>query len=372
MLRILIVYYEPAPAGQTTHVLSLAHGLDRRRFHVSVVLPAHLERASAAFRRAGVEVHPLPMRKVAWDPGTAARLVQLVRREAFDVVHVHSQEAGLPARALAWLAGARRIVYTPQCIDIRRARWHWLYMLLERVLARITDVIVSVNECDRERLVRRGIPPGKVVTIPNGIDLAAFDAVHTQALRRTLGVEGERPLVLQVGRLSAQKDPLAFVEGARRVIELCPNAQFALVGEGPLLDAVTTRVQQWGLERRVHLLGWQPAAFRLMPAADVVTLTSRWEGTPYALLEAMACSRPVVATAVNGCPEVVADGATGFVVPLGDTTAWAGRVAGLLNDPETAAAMGRRGRERVEQRFSLGAMVASIERLYLATCSPNR
>ena len=321
MLRILVVYYEPAAAGQTTHVLSLARGLDKQKFHVSVVLPAHLERASAAFRLGGVEVLPLPMRKVAWDPGTGARLIQLVRREAIDVVHVHSQEAGLPARILAWLAGARRVVYTPQCIDIRRARWHWLYMLIERALAHITDVIVSVNEYDRERLIRRGIPPAKVVTIANGIDLAAFDGpVHTQALRRTLGVEGERPLVLQVGRLCAQKDPLAFVEGARRVIELCPNARFALVGEGPLRDAVTTRVQKWGLEHRIHLLGWQPAAFRLMPAADVVTLTSRWEGTPYVLLEAMACSKPVVATAVNGCPEVVADGVTGFVVPSGDTT----------------------------------------------------
>ena len=108
-----------------------------------------------------------------------------------------------------------------------------------------------------------------------------------------------------------------------------------------------------------------------MPAADVVTLTSRWEGTPYTLLEAMACSRPVVATAVNGCSDVVVDGGTGFLAPPGDTTAWAGRIVDLLRDPAMAAGMGQRGRSRVEQRFSLREMVARTESLYQRVAQAN-
>jgi glycosyltransferase involved in cell wall biosynthesis len=111
-------------------------------------------------------------------------------------------------------------------------------------------------------------------------------------------------------------------------------------------------------------LGWRDEAFKLMAAADVVSLTSRWEGTPYTLLEAMAWSRPAAATAVNGCTEIVVDGDTGFLVSPGDTIAWARRITDLLSDPVMAAALGQQGRRRVEERFSLREMVARIESLY--------
>jgi glycosyltransferase involved in cell wall biosynthesis len=200
------------------------------------------------------------------------------------------------------------------------------------------------------------------------VDLARFEGlVEGETLRQALGVEAGRPLVMQVGRLSAQKDPLAFVEGAARVVKACPDAQFVLVGDGPLRDEVTARIQDLRLEGPVYLAGWRDEAYRLMAAADVVTLTSRWEGTPYALLEAMAWCRPVVATAVNGSVEVVLDGVSGYLVPPGDPAAWAGRVTELLGDPGRAAAMGRQGRRRVEERYTLQQTVARMERLYRQT-----
>jgi glycosyltransferase involved in cell wall biosynthesis len=365
MLRVLQIYYEPIPAGQTTHVLSLARALDRRQHHVTVVLPANLRRSIAALRQAGIEAVPLELRKVVWPPQAVLGLARLIRRQDFDVIHVHSQEAGLLGRVVARMAGVRSAVYTPQTIDIRRARFHWLYVLIEYVLAHATDVIVSVNEADRKRMIRWGIPAHKIVNIPNGIDLSAFKGpVDSGSLRRALGLDENRPLVMQVARLSAQKDPLAFVEGAAHVVRERPDAQFALVGEGPLRDAVAARIQALGLRGHVHMLGWRDEAFRLMVAADVVSLTSRWEGMPYTLLEAMAWGRPVVATAVNGCPEIVVDAETGFLAPPGDTAAWAGRVADLLSDPAMAAGMGWQGRARVEERFSLQGVVARVESLY--------
>jgi glycosyltransferase involved in cell wall biosynthesis len=365
MLRALLVYYEPEPSGQTTHVLSLARSLREKGHEVTVVLPARLERSVAAFRRLAVEVVPLPFGKVMWSPQAIVAVIRLIRRRGVDVVHVHSQEAGLLGRVVARVAGARGIIYTPQTIDIRRARWHWLYVLLECALARVTDAIVSVNSPDRKRLIEWGIPSTKVVIVPNGIDLGAFSKpIDVDALRRSLGLDSHRPLVMQVGRLSAQKDPLAFVEGALRVTQARPDAQFALVGEGPLKEAVTSRVQALGLSEHVDVMGWQDQGFRLAAAADIVTLTSRWEGTPYSMLEAMAWARPVVATAVNGCSELILDGQSGFLVPPGDTASWARRVLDLLDDPEMAAAMGRWGRRRVEEAYSLRATVARTESLY--------
>ncbi len=365
MLKVLLVYYEPIPSGQTTHVLSLARALDRQKHQVTVLLPICLQASVAAFRQAKVEVKLLPYRKVLWSPRAIAAMVGLIRREKVDLVHVHSQEAGLLARIIARAAGARALIYTPQVIDIRLGRWHWLYVLLERVLARLTDVIIASSESDRKRLIQWGIPLHKVVAIPNGLELAAFqEPADRDELRRELGLDVNKPLVMQVGRLSAQKAPLAFVEGAALVARECPDAQFVLMGEGPLQNEVTARIRELRLGKCVHLLGWRDKGLRFMPAAEVLTLTSLWEGMPYTLLEAMAWSRPVVANEVNGCVELVLNGTTGFLVPAGDVKAWAGRVIDLLNNPAQATAMGQRGREQLEEHFSLRGMVAQIEKIY--------
>jgi glycosyltransferase involved in cell wall biosynthesis len=346
-------------------VLSLAEGLDRRHYHLTVALPENLKPSIDAFQQTGVKVVPLSMRKVVWASEAIAALVRLVRDEDFDIVHIHSQEAGLLGRLVAWSSGAQTILYTPQTLDIRRARWHRLYRLSERILARITSAVISVNESDRGRLIAWGIPPQKVTTIHNGIDLTSFkEPIDARGLRQSLGLDKYPPLVMQVGRLSAQKDPLAFVEGAAQVVRQYPRTQFALVGDGPLRDAVIARIRELGLGECVHWLGWHNDAFRLIGAANVVTLTSKWEGAPYALLEAMAWSRPVVATAVNGCPEIVVDGVTGFLVPPGDTTAWARRVRELLDNPAHANIMGQQGRKRVEEKFTLQEMLGRLETLY--------
>ena len=369
-MNVLLVYYEPAPAGQTTHVLALARSLDPSRHQITVVLPDSLERAIAAFEQTPARVVPLAMRKAVWPVRSILALAHLIRSERIDIVHVHSLEAGLCGRTAARLSSLHRsdgprVVYTPQTIDIRRSRWHWLYRWIERGLAHCTDVLVSVNDVDRKRLVDWGIPACKVVTIPNGIDLLAFEGpVDVPGTRQALGLAPNRPLIVQVARLSAQKDPLAFVDGAARVLAERPGAQFVLVGEGPLRQGIEARVQALGLEDRVRLLGWRDQAHRLMAAADIVTLTSRWEGSPYSLLEAMAWSRPVVATTVNGCSEIILDGQTGFLAPPGDTNAWARHVLCLLNDPARAGRMGHAGRKRVKEGFLLQHTVARIEGLY--------
>jgi glycosyltransferase involved in cell wall biosynthesis len=341
-------------------------GLDHNKYDITVILPGHLQHSSIDnFRGSGVRVLPLPLRKFLWRPRAIRMFVMLIRQENFDIVHVHSQEAGVIARPLAWASGAPYILYTPQTIDIRRAHWHRLYSWIERLLSYFTNKIISVNEFDRLRLVSWGIPSQKAVTIPNGIDFRRFD-YNAQGLgiRRKLGLNNNQPLVVQVGRLSAQKDPTLFIKGAEQVLKQLPQACFVSVGEGPLRSDLIRQIKKRNLENQVRLLGWQPDAYKLMSDANVVTLTSRWEGTPYTLLEAMAWGQPVIATSVNGCPEVVLDNLTGFLVPPGDADAWARRVQAVLADPGLALVMGQRGRQLVEEKFALPKMIARIEELY--------
>lgn len=356
-LRLLYVYYEPSPSGQTEHVLTLVQRLDRQRFDVTVVLPDLLEAQASRFAATGAQVITLPIRKLAWKSKALSGLWQLVRQGNYDIIHIHSQEAGVVARPMAWLAGANGIFYTPHTINIRRQGWLGAYRLGERMLAGITDRIISVNEVDRQSMIERGIPARKIVTVYNGIDLARFS--DPQIVEKP-----GAPLVMQVGRLSEQKAPLDFIEGARLVLQNYPDVRFKLVGDGPLLGQVQARIKQYGLQEQISAVGEQATAFRLIQQADIVTLTSRWEGSPYSLLEAMAWSKPVVATAVNGCPELVLDGKSGYLVPSGQPQAWAERVLALLNDPQTARAMGEQGRRHLEANFTLPQMVAKISALY--------
>ena len=303
-LNVLQIYYEPAPAGQTKHVIALTQALAHRGHHVTTVLPhcllsapEHTTIHETEFEHDNVRLVPLSMRKLIWPPKSLLALAHLIRQGNWHIVHVHSLEAGLCGRTVSWLAGAphrsrTHLVYTPQTIDIRRTRWHGLYKLIERLLSTVTEATISVNEADRQRLIRWGLSPRQVVTIPNGIELEAPENdPDPSSARQSLGLAPDRPLVIQVARLSAQKDPLAFVEGAALVIQQRPDAQFAMIGQGPLRETLASRIQTLGIKEHVHLLGWRDNARRLMTAADVITLTSRWEGSPYSLLEAMAASR---------------------------------------------------------------------------------
>ncbi len=358
--RILYLLYEPFTSGQAAHVLSLVRGLDPAEFELRVILPDLLASSAPAFEAAEASVSLLPIRRLLWKPTAVFGMVREIRAWQPDIIHIHSQEAGLVARPIAWLAGARRIFYTPQTIDIRRKRWQKWVDRAEALLAHVTRCIFSVNEADRQRLLRLGIPADKVMLLYNGVDL---DAVTADPPPRD-ALPGEGPLVLQLGRLSEQKNPLAFVEGAALVLREVPQARFVMIGSGPLELSVRQRVVELGLTGKIALLGSVPQASRLLGLADVVTLTSLWEGTPYSLIEAAAWGKPLVATAVNGCPEVIADGLTGYVVPPGDVAAWAERVARLLLDRELAERLGHAGHERAERLFRVQDMVERLAELY--------
>lgn len=365
MLKILIVYYEPISSGQTAHVLSLAYGLNKNKYEITVILPDQLQCCFDDFRKAGVKIVPLPIGKIYWKPRAIFSLIKMIRQERYDIVHIHSQEAGMVARPLSCLAGARLIFYTPQTIDIRRVRFRWIYILFEKLLANFTNYIFSVNEIDRHRMVNWGIDSHKVITLPNGIDLSKFvDQSCDIDFRNQMGLPEDGLLVMQVGRLAEQKDPLSFVKGAEIILMSHPHTRFVMVGDGPLSDIVKKVIYQKGLSDKVMLLGHVPDAYRLVSAADVVTLTSRWEGTPYSIMEAMAWRKPVVVTAVNGCKELVIDGQTGFAVESGNIDQWAKCLRSLLDSRYLRQTMGEQGYQRVRDLYSVEKMVEKLERYY--------
>jgi glycosyltransferase involved in cell wall biosynthesis len=292
--------------------------------------------------------------------------LNLLRRERYEIVHVHSQEAGVVARCLSWLGKARHIFYTPQTIDIRQTQWHNLYIFLECRLAHITNRIFSVNQVDAKRMISWGIPPEKISVVPNGIELSQFENLDDRdVICRRLGLNPHYPVVMQIGRLSPQKDPEMFLKGARYVLSVISEAQLVWIGEGPLLMEVKSEVESLKLQDKIHILGRIDKAYSCLAAADVVTSTSLWEGLPYSILEGMACSKPVVSTAVNGCSEIVINGKTGYLVEVRDASGWAKSILRLIADPQQAQLMGYAGKRLVEEKYSLSMMLSLIEHAYI-------
>jgi len=366
-LRILLAL-GPAVGGMAHHVTALVRGLDRVRFEVALAGPPEGPAADAA-RAASCAMYPLRFRP---SPVTAAmsavRLAGLVRRETFTLVHAHGYSAAGAAALSRSLASGHRLVCTlhnfltgtsAQAITGWRARW------LLGLIARRADRIITVSDSLHAQFEGIADARGKLCTIPNGIDLTAFANMDRARARRELGLPENAPVVGMVGRLAAQKGPLAFLRAAALVGRRFPDARFVLIGDGPLRGDVERLAAELAVTDRIVLAGHRADAPMLTQAFDVAVVASLSEGSSLTAMEAMAWGVPVVGTAVGGVREVVVDGETGVLVPPGDAQALGHTITALLSDPQRARELGEAGRRRVEREFSVKTMVERTEQIYL-------
>lgn len=356
--------------GAQDNTLITVRDLDRERYEVHLVAgtdeTAWVERG----RSWSDQLHLIPSLRHAINPVSDLRslgaLVALLRREQFAIVHTHSSKAGVLGRAAARLAGVPIVVHTvhgfawtPAMLPLHRHA----YQQLERWLARWSDQIITVAETNRRDLVDLGIAPAaKMTTIYSGIDQTPFAAqVDRVATCRSLGLQPDAPIVGSVARLSPQKAPLDFVAAARIVSQSLPEAQFVLVGDGPLRTQVEAECR--GMPN-VFVLGARSDVAGLLPIFDVFALASHWEGLGRALTEALLAGLPVAVTAVDGIPEVVMHEQTGLLAPPGQPVSLANNIIRLLRDRSLAQRLGQKGQAWVQDRFTATAMVTRIDQLY--------
>jgi glycosyltransferase involved in cell wall biosynthesis len=238
---------------------------------------------------------------------------------------------------------------------------------VERGLARWTDCLLAVSEAVRQELLAIGVgTPERFRVVPLGLDLARFETVDTGqgGVRAELGLRADDPVVAIVARLVPIKAHEVFLDAARRVAQTLPTSRFLVVGDGERRAALEALAVELGLGARVRFLGWRRDLERIYADATVVALTSRNEGSPVSLIEAMAAARPVVATAVGGVPDLVEDGVTGCLVPPDDPAALATSLVALLRDPERRRTLGAAGRARVARSFGAARLVDDVDALY--------
>ncbi len=364
-LRILHLAAPGTVGGLESVVLALTRGLADRRHAVwlaCTVLPGAGEPPLARKARdAGVTVVTLAL------PGRAylaeyRALARLIATQGIGLVHTHGYRSDVVGGLAARRAGVPRVTTAHGFIG---GTWRGrLYEWLQLRSARGAAAAVAVSRPIVERYFAAGVARDRIHLIPNAWSGEA--PAEREAARRALGLEPSAPLLGWVGRLSGEKGPDVFVEALGLIRGAAWDA--AVIGEGPARGPLQARARALGLEGRIRWLGAVPEAGRVMAAFDVLVLSSRTEGTPMVLLEAMAASVPTVASSVGGVPDIISE-REGWLVPPDAPGRLAEALGAALGDPGEVRARGMAGRERLLQERGPDSWLDRHEALYRSLLS---
>jgi glycosyltransferase involved in cell wall biosynthesis len=347
--------------------MDLVMGLDRARFRPFVVAPN--DGPFTSWTRAN-EVPSCVVKERDWQGRRAmlvraARLAGVILRTRAEIVHAMAPRCYRAAGLAGTLTGTARICHLGSPPTPGELTWSFRFT---------PDAVIACYEAqaiEAWAALRETKPRCRVLAIPNGIDTSAFNPAPAI---RSGAIQGWRfgpgPVVVTVANLLEAKGYPILLRAAAKVVSELKQCTFVAIGgevEGDGYRASLERLaEQLGLRDRIQFLGWRKEVAEALRAADVAVFPSLTEGLPLALLEAMACGRPVVATAVGGVPEVVRHELTGLLVPPRDVDALAAAVLRLLNDRDLAERMGREGRRRVEVHFTLERVLSRTQELYEA------
>lgn len=290
----------------------------------------------------------------------------LLRAISADVLLSHGYKPNIVGRIAARRARVPVVAvsrgWTGESLKVR------LYESADRFNLRFVDHVVAVSDGQAARVREAGVPPDRITVIRNAARLAAFadpDPAFREALHSSFRSDTPvSPVVLAAGRLSPEKGFAVLVDAAAEVLRLHPTAGFVLYGEGAERTRLEAKIRELGIADRFVMPGFTDSLDRLLPWADVAVLPSFTEGLPNVALEASAAGVPVVATAVGGTPEVVADSETGFLVSPGRPTELAAKIGDLLADALLRRRMGDAGRRRMREQFTFAAQAREYVSLF--------
>jgi L-malate glycosyltransferase len=299
------------------------------------------------------------------DLSAAWRLSRLVKQLKPDVLHAHDPHAvAMAALALTMRGGSRTAPPAPPLVASRRVDFRMKGNALSRWKYRQVDCFICASDAIRQMVIADGVPASHAVTIHEGIDLARAAAAPPADLHAELWLPHHAPIVGNVAALVPHKGQRHLIEAAAIVVRQVPDARFVIAGEGELRPQLERQIKDRHLEKHVFLAGFRPDVLSVHKAFDIFVMSSVTEGLGTSLLDAMACGKPIVATAAGGIPEVVADRETGLLVPPRDDEALAAAIVTLLRDERLRRAMGDAGERRARERFSSERMVVDTLKLY--------
>ena len=384
-LRVVRIIARLNIGGPARHVSLLDAGLSRRGYETlllygeSDVSEGSLAHLVTEQKLPAHAISTLSRRVSVWnDISTFFSIARHLFRIKPDVVHTHTAKAGIVGRLAATVFnitrshGKRCLVVHTYHGNVFRGYFgsviNWLVRLAEWLIGFCTDYVVVISEQQFFEIVRelRIVPREKTKTIPLGLDLERFLAVSASSpsLREDLAISRTSLVLGFVGRLVMIKDLETLLRAFKVVQGEIKSAVLLIAGDGPVREKMMFLAQSLGISEAVIFLGWRhdlPILYRTM---DIFLLSSRNEGTPVSVIEAMAAGLPVVATNVGGVPDLVNHENSGLLVPAGDPVAMADAVFRLAGDTHTRTAMGTEGRNIAKTRYTSDRLVQDIDRLY--------
>lgn len=327
--------------------------LPQDKYAIQVAALQGRSRAAAGdLETAGIPTHDLGM-ACKWDPRVLSRLALLLRRKRIQILFTFMFHPTLLGRVVGWLCRVP-VRISSERVMVWEGRGR---RLLNRWTVPLATHVVAVSERVAAYAAREfRIPPNRLTTIVNGVDLDHFRPAPPQ---RGAGP----PVIGCTARLHAKNDHATLLRAFARVFVRWPEVRLLLVGRGPEEARLRALADALGVSPLVHFLGEQPDVAPYLAQMDLYVQASVAEGMPNSVLEAMAIGLPVVATSAGGTTEVVQDGETGFLVPPRDVVALADAIQKVLQDPRMAKTFGRAGRARVEAHFGEGLMIRRMEAL---------
>jgi glycosyltransferase involved in cell wall biosynthesis len=361
-VRVVEILATGTNGGAQEHLYSLMTRLDPSRYEASVIA---LSGGSAVrkLQRAGYAVTVLDDPDDAIATGAVATALADINP---DVIHNHMYRAELVGTRAAIALGeaGHRRPYVVSTVHSSRVRSEEDRREL-RILTPDIDQLIAVSRAIEAKIAEEGRTGAPVQLIYNGVDLQRYDVtVPCCTYREEYGIEPDDVVVGVVARLEPEKGHPTLLDAWPAVLQGVPKATLLIVGEGSRREDLECQATALGIARRVVFTGRRDDVPEVTAALDVAVLPSYREAQGLSILEAMALSRPVVASRVGGIPEVIEDGVSGLLVPPRDPAALAGAIVRLLKDHPLADMIGRAGHDVVHDRFCVGLMVKAIERIY--------
>jgi glycosyltransferase involved in cell wall biosynthesis len=298
------------------------------------------------------------------------KLYKIMKENHYVMIHTHTPVASFLGRIIAKVVGIPHIVYTAHGFhfhELGNPIENFIYFRLEKLAGRFTDVLITINKDDYKVAVERNIVPnGKVVYIKGvGVDTERFDSEKVSldgvdaSLANSLG-----GIFISVGRLEREKHFDHLLKAFLLVKQKRSDFKLLIIGDGAKGDYLKNLSIALNLQSNIEFLGYIKGVEKFLKVSNVFVFASSREGLPVSLMEAMAMEKPIVAYNIRGVRDLVEDGVNGFLVKFGDIDTLAERILYLMENPDIAKEMGKRGREKIEREFSLNVILPQMMALY--------
>jgi len=376
-IKILHIITRLDSGGSSTNTIETVARLDKTKYDVTLI-------SGRTFDPKGDILQNLQVKKIRYvfinnlirpihpwhDLIAFLKLIRVINKGKYDIVHTHTSKAGILGRWAARLAGVKHIVHTPHghiFYGYFNPVVTRIFIIIERWTAAITQKIITLTKRGKEEHIQFKIaPPEKFIPIYSGIDIEELKRKSDDGLdiKKSWGFPLDAVVFGVVARLDPVKGIQYLVEAMVKVIKAFPNSRLLIVGDGTERQAIEDKICGLDLQNHIILTGHREDVAELLQAMDIFVLPSLNEGMGRVILEAMVYAKPVIATRTGGIPELVQDGVNGFLVTPAQSDELADAMIKCAVNPTLARQLGEHGKARVKDMFSLDIMVKKIEQLY--------